>query len=229
MLEALGFKLLDKSGKEINGCGENLAKINSITPPDELRKVRFKIISDVTNPLLGENGAAKVFGPQKGATPNMVEKLENGLRNWGNILEKHCQKKIVHINGSGAAGGIALPLIAFLNAELVQGAGFILKLLDFEKHVSWADVVITGEGKIDGQTLNTKAPMAVANHARKADKPVFAIGGSIDFEASDLFDGIFSIVNEPMQLSEAVANSKYLLEQTAIQLAKLILKLRLIK
>lgn len=229
MLEALGFRLLDKSGKEINGYGGNLAKIKSIATPDEFKKVRFKIISDVNNPLLGENGAAKVFGPQKGATPDMVEKLEDGLRNWGNLLEKYCKKEIVNIEGAGAAGGIALPLIVFFDAELVTGADFVLQLLDFEKHVSWADMVITGEGRVDGQTLNTKAPMAVANLAGKADKPVFAIGGSVDFEANDLFDGIFSIVNEPLQLNEAMANSKYLLKQTALQLAKLIFKLKFTK
>jgi glycerate kinase len=226
MLEALKFKLIDDFGNELKGCGENLIKVKHILSPQNIQDVEFKIISDVNNPLLGKNGAAEIFGPQKGATPQMVKILEKGLNNWGSVLEKQCNKEFKKLKGAGAAGGIALPLIAFFKSELMPGAEFILQQLDFEKHLSWADIVITGEGKIDGQTLNTKAPMAVANYARKYKKPVFAIAGSVDYEATKLFDGIFSIINEPMELEDALKKSKFLLEQTSNQLAKLIFTLK---
>ena len=152
----------------------------------------------------------------------MVENLEKGLKNWVNLLEKECGQKLSDIKGAGAAGGIALPLVAFWNAELVPGAEFILKKLNFEEQVQWADIVITGEGKIDAQTLGDKAPVVVARSAHKRNKPVLAIGGTAEQEASKGFDAIFSFINRPLSLDDSVKNSQKLLFNFSFELARLL-------
>ena len=220
MMEALGFRFYDADGKQLKGNGGNISKIKSIGTADFPNEIKIKIICDVDNPLLGENGAASVFGPQKGATPEMVKELEIGLTNWVELLEKHCGRELRNIEGAGAAGGLALALIAFGRAEIVPGADFVLQQLQFEEHLKWADLVITGEGKIDSQTLNHKAPYAVAKAAKKQNKPVIALGGKVEPIVSDAFDGIYSIVNGPMELRQAMQNSGDLLYNLSFQLAK---------
>jgi glycerate 2-kinase len=225
MLEALDFRYFDEDNEPLFGNGGNLTAIRKIQPPEIQKNVSVKIICDVDNPLLGKNGAAQVFGPQKGATPEMLQNLEAGLKNWSKILEGMCGKKLAHIPGAGAAGGMAIPLMAFFDAKIVPGADFISEQLGLEEQVKWADIIITGEGKIDSQTLNNKAPLAVARLARKYNKPVFAIGGSIENEASEAFDGMFSLVNGPMTLNNAIKNTRELLFYVAFELAKTIQKL----
>ncbi|MFW6257800.1 MAG: glycerate kinase [Prolixibacteraceae bacterium] len=227
MTEALGFQLLNKNDEKLSGNGRNLAFIKKIKTPDLNHDITFKIISDVNNPLLGKNGAAKIFGPQKGADDEMVNQLEKGLKDWADLLEKESGKKLADHEGAGAAGGIAVPLMAFFNAEIVPGADFILSRLNFEEHLEWCDIVITGEGKIDGQTLNTKAPMAVARAARNRQKPVFAFGGTVYKEASEIFDGIFSILSEPVSLEKAMENSGELLFDFSYQFANMLYQLKL--
>jgi glycerate kinase len=222
MLEALGFQFFDKKGKKLRGKGKNLERIEKIEKPVLPANLLVKVICDVDNPLLGENGAAKVFGPQKGATPPMVEKLEKGLFHWSEILQQETGIDFSKQNGAGAAGGIALPLLAFFHAEIVPGAAFVLQELHFDEAVQWADLVITGEGKIDGQTLHDKAPKAVADVARRYRKPVFAIGGTVTREASAAFDGIFSLVSGPVNLEKAMNTAAELLFDFSFELAKLI-------
>jgi glycerate kinase len=219
MVEALGFSFFNKSGVELVGNGGNLGKIAKIDVPKYISGITIKIICDVDNPLLGKNGAAAVFGPQKGATSDMVIQLENGLKNWANILQTETGKSISEIKGTGAAGGISMPLLAFFDAEIVEGADFVLTLLNFEEHVKWADVVITGEGKLDAQTLNNKAPYAVSKWAKKHKKPVFAIGGSVEKEAEIAFDGVFSIMKESMDVEFAMKNASQLLYDLAFGIA----------
>ncbi len=226
LMHALGFKLLDKNGIELKGCGQDLIQLRNIQKSTWLDQVSIKIICDVDNPLLGANGAAHVFGPQKGATPEMVETLEFGLKNMAEILEHQSGKKLIDVAGIGAAGGLSLPLLAFGNAEIVPGADFICEKLEVEKWVEWADLVITGEGKIDSQTLNNKAPFAVAKLARKNNTPVLAIGGNVDKEGSVAFDGCFSLVRGPVSLQDAVSNASQYLHQTAFELGKLIKSLK---
>lgn len=220
MMEALGYHFFGAGGNLLEGNGQNLLKIKSVETIEFPKNVSIKIVCDVDNPLLGEEGAAAVFGPQKGATPAMVNALEQGLSNWAGILENHCGKELKNLKGAGAAGGIALPLVAFMGAEIVAGADFVLQQLQFDEHVNWADLVITGEGKIDGQTLNNKAPYAVAKAARRQNKPVIAFGGKVEYKVSEAFDGIYSIVNGPMDLNEAIRNAKELLFNSSCQLAK---------
>jgi len=222
MLSALGFQLFDECGEPLEGNGKNLERIKTIRKPKVLHHVAVKIISDVNNPLLGNTGAVAVFGPQKGATPQSSPALENGLANWCQLLEAESGKELALLKGAGAAGGIGLPLVAFYDAEIVPGSEYVLSLLNFEEHVSWADLVITGEGKIDGQTLHDKAPWAVAKKARKAGKPVVAIGGSVEQEASGAFDGMFSFVGKPLELSESIKNAHGMLFEFSVQLARLI-------
>ncbi|WP_340114117.1 glycerate kinase [Maribellus mangrovi] len=222
MMEALGFRFFDRENSKLKGNGVNLAKIKSIEKKDIRQSVKINIICDVDNSLLGKKGAAAVFGPQKGASTDGVIKLEAGLKNWANLLEDRSGMELRNISGMGAAGGISLPLVAFFDAEIVPGADFVLDQLGFSEQVQWTDVVITGEGKIDSQTLNNKAPFAVAKAAKQFNKPVIAIGGKVEQDASDVFDGIYTLVNGPMELELAMKNSKRLLYNCAIQLAKTI-------
>ncbi len=226
MMQALGFSFFDKNNNKLNGNGENLTQIFSFQKNKLPENLSVKIICDVDNPLLGKNGAARVFGPQKGANTETVVLLENGLKNWSEIIFKETGKDFSKYKGTGAAGGMAVPLLAFCNAEIVPGAEFILSQLEFDKHAKWADIVITGEGKIDAQTLNNKAPMAVAVHARKFGKPVFALAGKTEKDASPLFDGIFSLVNGPVSLEFAIKNAEELLFNVSFELAKTIQKLK---
>ena len=227
MMEALGFQFFDNNGIRLSGNGANLVKVQSVVKRELPVGLKINIICDVDNPLLGKNGAAAVFGPQKGASAEGVKELEKGLENWAKVLEEHAGKQLRTIPGMGAAGGISLPLLALLNAGIVPGADFVLEQLQFSEQVNWADLVITGEGKIDGQTLNNKAPFAVAKIARQLNKPVIAIGGKVEVEASEAFDGIFSLVNGPMNLEEAMQNSRHLLFNFSSQLAKLIRSLKM--
>lgn len=226
MMKALGFGLLDDKMNELHGSGQDLVHLKSIRKSNLLDNVRIKIICDVDNPLLGSNGAARVFGPQKGADSEMVEILENGLKNLAELLKKETGKDLRNISGAGAAGGISLPLLAFDQAEIVKGADFVCEKLDLENWIRWADIVITGEGKIDQQTLNNKAPYAVAKLARKNKRPVLAVGGKVESEASSAFDGIFSLVNGPVALEDAMNNAGVYLYQTSYELAKLIKRMK---
>ncbi|WP_346858117.1 glycerate kinase [uncultured Draconibacterium sp.] len=227
MMEALGFVFSDKDGATLAGNGANLCKIHAVKSADISEEVSIKIICDVDNPLLGENGAANVFGPQKGATKEMVPILEEGLENWARVILNKTGHDLKAIEGTGAAGGMALPLMGFLNAEIVPGADFVLEQLKFAEQVSWADIVITGEGKIDSQTLNNKAPFAVAKSAKKYGKPVFAIGGKVESFTSDIFDGVYSLVNGPLSLEYAMNNAQQLLYNFSKELAKTIYALRI--
>lgn len=224
MMEAFGYRYMDDKGEYVEGNGGNLIRINTIKKINWYDDVSIKIITDVENPLLGVHGAATVFGPQKGATSKQVKVLEAGLSNWCNLIEKDSGIKLFHRKGAGAAGGIAVPLLAWTNAKIVSGAEFILAALDFEEHVNRADIVITGEGRIDMQTLSNKAPKAVADAAQKAGKPVIAIGGSVDAQASNPFTaGAFSFLNGPVSLDDAIENAAHYLDQFSEQLAKLLL------
>lgn len=225
MMAALGFQFFDEKGGLLAGNGKNLQAIQKIVPPLKKYSAFIKVISDVNNPLLGEQGAAKVFGPQKGAGRDMVNQLEKGLQNMAQVIHDATGKELWHKKGMGAAGGIALPLTAYLHAEIVPGAEFILKQLDFESHVRWSDLVITGEGKLDTQTLSNKAPFAVLQCARKFQKPVIAIAGKIEKEGAEHFDAAFSFLNEPVTLEEAMKNAPSYLTGFSSHLAKLVAKL----
>ncbi|MBN1821745.1 MAG: glycerate kinase [Prolixibacteraceae bacterium] len=221
MLEALGVRFYNKKNNLLNGNGINLQKIDAIDfhALKKSGEPEIKIICDVTNPLLGIEGAANIFGPQKGATPEMVGILENGLANFAGIIQNITGINVSVLAGSGAAGGIAMGLIAFLNAEIVNGAEYLLDLFSFNNHVQWCDAVITGEGKLDSQTLKDKAPFAVAQMAKKYNKPVFAIVGQNEFSETGLFKKILSLTNSGVSISDAMANAEKLVLLKARDLA----------
>ncbi len=224
MLEAFGFRFIDKDGEILKGNGGNLEKISRIQTANFQPNVSFKIICDVDNPLLGENGAAAVFGPQKGATPETVKMLEYGLKIWSNFLFKETGKDLAEVKGAGAAGGIALPLLAFFNASIMEGASFVLDQLNFDQNVIWADIVITGEGKIDDQTNSLKAPFVVAQVARKFNKPVYAFSGIAEKISSNPFEAVFALVDGQVTKMEAMENTKELLSSKVLEFSELLKK-----
>ena len=222
MLEAMGAQFFDEAGNKLAGNGANLSKISDFEFDVKSfpRDLEIKIICDVDNPLLGEHGAANVFAPQKGANSAMVAELEKGLHHFSDLIFTKTGIQVQNMRGAGAAGGISIGLAAFLGAEIVEGANFVLDQVLFDEHAQWADIVITGEGRIDTQTLHNKAPFAVALRAKKYGKKVIAIGGSVEPFADSPFDAIFSIINKPCSLEYAMQNSESLLAGVVFELAK---------
>ena len=178
ILEALGFKFVDKNGNVLSPCGENLAKIDRINGNNVDSKVlntRFTLLSDVDNPLYGEKGAAYIFAPQKGASQQQVALLDDGLRHFATLLPPH----IAHLPGAGAAGGVTAGMMAMLNATIKPGIDVLLEMAHFDDLIANADLIITGEGRIDNQTLHGKAPAGVLKAAKKKGVPVIALCGCI--------------------------------------------------
>ncbi len=178
ILAALGFRFLDKTGNEMAPCGENLAKIeriDNINVESRVLNTRFTLLTDVDNPLFGMKGAAYVFAPQKGATPQQAESLDNGLRHFATLLPSH----VAQMPGAGAAGGVTAGMMGLLNATIKPGIEFVLEMVHFDNLIADADLVITGEGRIDSQTLHGKAPAGVLAAAKKQNVPVIAMCGSV--------------------------------------------------
>jgi len=225
MLKALGFRLVDVNGSEVNEGGNGLIQLVSVFTGKvrpEMLNCEIVIASDVTNPLLGDQGTVKIYGPQKGVTLQMIEDLTMGFQNYIAVLEKLSRKELHDMAGGGAAGGIAIPLIAFLNATIVPGAALILNLLGVDSALKNCDLAITGEGCIDLQSCHGKGPAVIADLARQARIPVIAIGGTVKQEASYLFDGIFSISAGPSSLEFGMINAYNLTKQCAFELGKLL-------
>lgn len=210
MLRALGYRFLDKNGEETDGTGKSLHSIYSIDKSGrmpELKDANFTIACDVNNPFSGSNGAAYVYAPQKGANKQMVAKLDEGLESLRKLIEAETGIDLNTVSGAGAAGGLGGGFVAFLNARLKPGIEMILEAVDFDKHLQNANLVITGEGKIDRQTGMGKAASGVLDAAKKRNIPVIAIGGSIE-DVENLnkrgFLSVFSIVPYPISLEEAM-------------------------
>lgn len=211
MLQALGYSFLDKNQNKIGFGGAeliNIRKIDTSGVHPALKECTFKVACDVNNPLHGPNGAVYVFGPQKGATPKMVKELDAGLKHFAEITLSEINKDIHHIEGAGAAGGLGAAFAGFLDGQLVSGVELILNAINMEEKLIDVDLVITGEGKLDGQTSLGKAPLGVAQLAAKHGIPVIALAGSVTKQASSLNElgvtSYFSIVNEPLTLDEAM-------------------------
>ena len=227
ILEALGIKLLNKEGYTISRGARGLYELETIDTSKVNKKalnIRLKVLCDVDNYLLGEQGAAKIFGPQKGADEKMVIELENLLTKFRNITQKTIQEDMADIKHGGASGGIPATLKVYLNAKLVNGIDFILDQMNFNKSLHKADLLITAEGKIDNQTLGGKGPAGVALKAKEKNIPVIALGGKIPdkIEQDNLFDAVFSILPGPVSLATALENTRNDLERTACQLGNLL-------
>ncbi|MDN7247109.1 glycerate kinase [Planococcus shenhongbingii] len=211
MLQALGFRFYNKHNEEVGIDGQALKDIYKMELEHvnaKLKECTFRIACDVKNPLYGPMGAAYIFGPQKGATPEMVKQLDEGLKHFADIVQDALGVDINQIEGAGAAGGLGAAFSGFLNGQLQSGIDLVLEIIDMEKSMEGADFVITGEGKLDGQTSMGKAPLGVAQLAQKQGIPVIALAGGITEETAALNElGItsyFSIMNTPMSLEEAM-------------------------
>lgn len=211
MLQALGFEFYDENHELVAFGGEVLNKIKTINTHNRLKALdqcSFRVACDVNNPLYGENGAAYIYGPQKGATPEIVKELDLGLRNFAHVVKNTLGKDAAQVPGAGAAGGLGFGFLAFLNGELESGIKIILDEINLEDVVRDADIVITGEGRLDNQTAMGKAPIGVAKIAKKYGAKVIAIAGCTTEDAvkcnEEGIDAFFSIVNGPITLEEAI-------------------------
>ena len=207
MLEALGYRFLDAEGNVLKGVGLSLEAIMAIDTSaaiPELKSAEFIVACDVDSPFHGPKGAAHVYAPQKGASPEMVDFLDNGLKHFADIIKGTTGKDISDMPGAGAAGGLGGAFKAFLNAELRKGADMVLDAIGFDQMVEDADLVITGEGKIDSQTLNGKLPSAVAQRASARNIPVMAICGRTEVESLPCFASICPVTPQEMSLEQAM-------------------------
>lgn len=236
MVKALGYKLLKKDGKEIGFGGGALSYLDRIEGKKVINKykdIEIIVALDVTNPLLGKIGAARVFGPQKGASPKMVDVLEKNLSRFAKVIKRDLNKDVTKIAGAGAAGGLGAGLYTFLNAKLESGISIVIKMTDLKRKIRKADLIITGEGSIDGQSIYGKAPIGVARLAKKYNIPVLCMVGSIGNVTEKIHEagisGIMNIIKFTMDLDYAMKNSKELLidaTQRAAEIIRIGMKLR---
>lgn len=227
-MRALGARFLDRDGKDLPEGGAALVDLAHIDMSDfkfPLDKVAVEVACDVTNPLCGPLGASAVFGPQKGASPEMVEQLDSALRNYADIIKRDLGKDIIDMPGAGAAGGLGAALAAFLNAKLRSGIDMVLDAAGFDEALIGADLVITGEGRIDEQTAYGKTIGGVLKRAVKANVPVVAIAGSVAGDIRVLFDAgltaAFSIVSGPVSLDYAMSHAAELIESVSANIVRL--------
>uniref|UniRef100_UPI00242004C2 glycerate kinase family protein n=1 Tax=Acinetobacter schindleri TaxID=108981 RepID=UPI00242004C2 len=215
MAQALGVQFFNSTGEAIQVCGGNLDQINQIDISQldaRLKNTEILIASDVNNPLCGPNGASAIFGPQKGATPEMVQQLDRNLNHYANLVEASLGISIKNVAGSGAAGGLGFGLMAFADAKLQSGVELIIEQSRLAEKIAQADYVLTGEGKIDSQTALGKTPFGVAQVAQQFNKPVLAFAGLVGEGIESLFDAGFSQIvgiNPPdCSLEEALKNGE---------------------
>lgn len=230
MLRALGFRLLDADGRELDGTGASLERIAAIDDRNvlkELREAEFTVACDVDNPLYGPQGAARIFARQKGADPQMIDRLDAGLRNFAAVVERHTGHDLAQTPGAGAAGGVGGALCSLLHANLRPGIEMLLDAIGFDRLIAGADLILTGEGKIDHQTLHGKVPCGVLQAGRRQQIPVIALGGAVE-NARELTDcgfaALFPIVAGPVSLDEAMRPdcAARNLENTVEQLMRLL-------
>lgn len=229
MVQALGAGLLDAHGEQIAFGGEALRQLERIdlTHLDpRLAECRIEVACDVTNPLTGNDGATAVFGPQKGATPEMVQQLDRALAHYGKVIERDLDKSVMTLQGGGAAGGMGVALYAFCGADLRQGIEIVTQALGLDDAVRAADLVITGEGRIDSQTIHGKVPIGVARVAKRYQLPVIGIAGSLTADVEVVYDhgldAIFSVIPRICTLDDALVNAAENLRMTARNIAAVI-------
>ena len=230
MLQALGYGFLNKDGQQVPFGAIGLKELETITDTyvlPELAECEFKIACDVTNPLCGENGCSAVYGPQKGANPSMIMEMDKWLRYYAALAREKFPKADLNEPGTGAAGGLGFAFLTFTNAVLESGIKIVLEETKLESYVKGADVVVTGEGRLDFQTAMGKAPVGVAGLAKKFDIPVLAFAGSVTKDATECnkngIDAFFPILRGISTLEEAMKpeNAKQNLIDTAEQAFRL--------
>jgi glycerate kinase len=228
VVQALGGKLMDKEGNVIGFGGGELSKLAAIDLTNfdsRLKEVTVEVACDVRNPLCGEKGASNVFGPQKGATSEMLQILDKSLMNYAKIIKAELGIDVMNIPGAGAAGGLGAGLLAFLNGTLKKGIEIVIQYTGLEEKIKCADMVWTGEGSIDCQTQYGKTPLGVAIIAKKYNKPVIVLAGRVGNDIEILYDkginSVFCIMKELTTLEEALERGKENIEKTAENIIRL--------
>ncbi len=230
MLQALGYGFLDENGQQVPFGAEGLRRLKSITDDGvlpELSECHFRVACDVTNPLCGKSGCSAVFGPQKGATPEMIRQMDGWLSAYAQMSRNINPAADETYPGTGAAGGLGFAFLTFTNAALESGVRIVLEETHLEEYIRDADVVVTGEGRLDGQTVMGKAPIGVARLAKKYGKPVIAFSGSVTPDAKACnehgIDAYFPILRSVVTLPEAMdaRNAKQNMADTAQQVFRL--------
>lgn len=226
MLQALGARFLDKAGESLKLGGAALAELEYIdlTHLDSrLAQCRFTVACDVTNPLTGAQGASAIFGPQKGATPEMVSLLDANLKHYAEVIRRQFGKDVELAAGAGAAGGLGAAFLAFLHAELRPGIEIVTEAVGLESALKDADLVITGEGRIDSQSIKGKVPVGVAKLAKRYQKPVIGIAGSLSADVDVVYehglDAVFSVLNKVCTLNDALTDAAFNVRLTARNVA----------
>lgn len=227
MLQALGLEVIDETGKEIGFGGGELKHIDKISTEhfdQRIQESQFLIASDVENPLVGTNGASHVFGPQKGATEEMVLELDKNLIHWANLVETEKNIRLHELPGAGAAGGIGGAFQAFFPSKMERGIDVVINYTKLEEKLQGANLVVTGEGQVDFQTAFGKTPMGVAQMAKEQNIPTIILAGSVGENIQTLYKygviGVHSIINRPMSLEQAMEEADHLLEHAAEQVCR---------
>lgn len=226
MAQALGAKLLDAQGEPIGFGGGALGALERVDVSEldqRIKSCRFEVACDVTNLLTGKLGASAVFGPQKGATSAMIVQLDNALKHYAEVIRHSLDIDVDQVPGSGAAGGMGAALLAFCGAELRQGIEIVTEALGLDELVRDASLVITGEGRIDSQTVHGKVPIGVARVAKRYNKPVVGIAGSLTADVGVVhehgLDAVFSVLYNICSLEEALDNAAANVRMTARNVA----------
>jgi glycerate kinase len=229
MVQALGAKLLTKDNRQIAAGGaalEQLAKIDLSELDQRLADCRIEVACDVTNPLTGPEGATAVFGPQKGATQEMIARLDRALAHFAQIIHRDLDIDVLNLEGGGAAGGMGAALYAFCGARLRPGIEIVTDALHLAERVADADLVITGEGRIDSQTIHGKVPVGVAKVAKSYNIPVIGIAGSLTADVGVVhqhgLDAVFSVLYSVCTLEEALENAADNVRMTARNVAAIL-------
>ena len=228
-IQALHGSFKDANGWELKYGGAELIRLKTIDLAKLDRRIadcKFVVACDVSNPLTGELGASAVFGPQKGADSEMVELLDAGLHNMASVIKSVLGINVENVPGAGAAGGLGAACLAFLGAELKSGIDIVLEAVDFESKLNNADLVITGEGRVDSQTINGKVVSGILRASNARNVPLLVIGGGVEEDGYELLDhgaiAVLSICSKPMNLEYAQTNAKELLTRCAEQAMRMI-------
>lgn len=226
MAQALGIRMLDSNGNELGYGGGELNKLSTIDMSNidpRLAETRLEVACDVDNPLCGPKGASYVFGPQKGATPEMAKQLDHNLAHFAHIIKSQLGKDVIGREGAGAAGGLGAALLGLLEAELRPGIEIVMDAVNLNNTIANADLVITGEGRIDSQTIHGKTPIGVARTAKKYHLPVIGIAGCLSSDCNVVYeygiDAVFSVVNRATDLASALAEAAENIELTSRNIA----------
>ena len=229
MAQALGARLLTASGDQIEPGGGSLAVLDSVDLSEldpRIAETETVVACDVNNPLTGKQGASHVYGPQKGATPEMIEVLDANLAHFDKTVQRDLSKSVGNVPGAGAAGGLGAGLMAFLDASLKSGIDIVTEATQLSDRFAGADLVITGEGQINFQTVFGKTPVGVAKVAKTHNIPVIAIAGSITDDSNGVYDAgidaMIDIVPEPMSLEKAIKNATPLIETAAERAGRMV-------